>query len=157
MGPSPSNNSPAAELELRIVGNNSVSEPLIRPDRPLSHNERQNRLLMLGGVMWAAAFVVNGVGKFATDNGSTHQALLGVLLLGQALLQTIGTMVVAAADADLDLFAKKHPRFVVAFSLVWIVLYNGLCMHKCIDPPDPCHQPSLLGQRPAVRLPAASL
>ena len=52
---SPSNNSPAAELELRIVGNNSVNEPLIRPDRPLSHNERQNRLLMLGGVMWARA------------------------------------------------------------------------------------------------------
>ena len=108
------------------MGNNSVNEPLIRPDRPLSHNERQNRVLMLGGVMWAAGFVVNGVAQFATDNGSTHQALLGVLLPVEALLQTIGTMVVAAADADLDLFAKKHPRFVVAFSLVWIVLYEGL-------------------------------
>ena len=114
------------------MGNNSVNEPLIRPDRPLSHNERQNRLLMLGGVMWAAGFVVNGVGSFATDNGSTHVALYGVLFPVVALLQTIGTMVVAAADADLDLFAKKHPRFVVAFSLVWIVLYNGL---NALTPP----------------------
>ena len=136
------------------MGNNSVNEPLIRPDRPLSHNERQNRVLMLGGVMWAAGFVVNGVAQFATDNGSTHQALVGVLLLGQALLQTIGTMVVAAADADLDLFAKKHPRFVVAFALAWIVLYNGL---TALPPPDPCHQPSRMGHRPAVRLHAASL
>jgi hypothetical protein len=123
--------SSATELELgNILGNSSVNEPLIRPDRPLSHNERQNRVLMLGGAMWAVSFVVASVDEFVTGSGpgrgEKHLALYGLLLLVEALLQTIGAMVVAATDADLDLFAKTHPRPVVAFALAWILLYEGL-------------------------------
>jgi hypothetical protein len=50
----------------------------------------------------------------------------GLLFLVQAVLQTAGAMVVAAVDADLDLFAKQHPRCAAAFALAWIVLYQGL-------------------------------
>jgi hypothetical protein len=115
---------PAAELG--IVVNSSVNVPLNRPDRPLSHNERQNRVLMFGGAMWVVALGGSGVVDFATDNGSKHLALYGLLQLAEALLQTIGAIVVAATDADLDLFAKKHPRYMVVFALAWIVLYEGL-------------------------------
>ena len=91
----------------------------------MSHNERQNRVLMIGGAIWTLSFAVRGVNRVVTDNGYTHQTLNGWDSLVEALLQTIGAMVVAATDADLDLFAKKHPRSVVVFALTWNVLFVG--------------------------------
>jgi hypothetical protein len=80
---------------------------------------------MISGAMWTVSFVVQGLAQFATDTGpglgEKQQALYGLLQLVQALLQTIGAMVVASTDADLDLFAKQHPRSVRAFALAWIV------------------------------------
>jgi hypothetical protein len=98
----------------------------------MSHNERQNRVLIIGGTMWALSFVVGGVGHFATNGGQTHLTLYGLLLGLEALLQTIGAMVVAATDADLDMFAKKHLRSAFAFALAWIVLFTGL---EALTPP----------------------
>jgi hypothetical protein len=95
----------------------------------MSLNQRQNRVLMAGGALWILSFVVIGVGDFATDNTTMHGALYGLLFLFlvQAVLQTAGAMVVAAIDADLDPFAKQHPRCAAAFALAWaVVLYQGL-------------------------------
>jgi hypothetical protein len=92
----------------------------------MSHHERQNRVLMLGGAMWALAIAAFGLGQFVSGYGRKHLALEGQLTLVTALLQTIGAMVVAAGDADLNLFAKKHPRSVLTFALIWIMLYKGL-------------------------------
>jgi hypothetical protein len=83
-------------------------------------NEQQNRAFIIGGALWALSFVVGGVAL------RWYLALNGLLVLVAALLQTIGAMVVAAIDADLDMFAKKHPRSVFAFVLAWIVLYTSL-------------------------------
>jgi hypothetical protein len=121
----------AGELQLM---SGSPNASLIGPDRrssvsrrsSMSHNERQNRVIMLGGAMWALAYAVSGVDNFVTDNGSKHRTLHGQLGLVEALLQTIGAMVVAASDVDLNLFAKINPLSVVAFALVWIMLYKGL-------------------------------
>jgi hypothetical protein len=98
----------------------------------MSYHERSNRVLMLGGSIWALSIVVAGVSQFVTDAGKTHGGLGGQMDLATALLQTIGAMMVAATDADVDLFAKKHPRYVVAFALAWIVLYRGL---SALTPP----------------------
>jgi hypothetical protein len=92
----------------------------------MSHNERQHRVLIIGGTMWLLSFVASGVAQFATNNGNKHLTLYGLLQLVEALLQTIGAMVVAATDADLDMFAKKHPRSAFTFALAWIVVYTGL-------------------------------
>jgi hypothetical protein len=129
-------------VELVVVTNGSDSgsdTPLLLPDRrsSMTHNQRQNRMLMIGGALWALSYVVNGVALFATDNGTKYSrsswaALFGLVQLVQAVLQTVGAMVVAAADADLDLFAKQHPRCVCAFVFLWIVLYVGL---RALTPP----------------------
>jgi hypothetical protein len=113
--------SQGAELQTNGSGNNALF--IVRSS--MSHNERQNRVLIIGGTMWLLSFVVAGVAYFAIS-GITHLTLKGLLDLVQALLQTIGAMVVAATDADLDMFAKKHPRSAFAFALAWIVLYTGL-------------------------------
>jgi hypothetical protein len=112
--------------ELQTVPNGSANDPLFIGRSSMSHNERQNRVLIIGGTMWALSLVAGGVAHFATNEGQTHLALYGLLQLVQALLQTIGAMVVAATDADLDMFAKKHPRSALTFALAWIVLYTGL-------------------------------
>jgi hypothetical protein len=91
----------------------------------MSHNERQHRVLIIGGTMWILSFVAGGVAGFATNHGQTHLTLFGLLNVVEALLQTIGAMVVAATDADLDMFAKKHPRSVLTFALAWIMVYTG--------------------------------
>jgi hypothetical protein len=98
----------------------------------MTHNQRQNRVLMIGGALWILSYAVTGVSTFATDGDTKHDALYGLLQLVQAVLQTVGAMVVATADADLDLFAKQHPCCVVAFALAWIVLYRGL---EALPPP----------------------
>jgi hypothetical protein len=111
-------------VELLTVPNGSDNNvPLISPNRrsPMSHSDQQNRVLKIGGSLWAVSNVVGGVAQFVTDSGSKHQTQTGQMFLVQALLQTIGAMVVAATDADLDLFAKKHPRCVVIYGL-WVVL-----------------------------------
>jgi hypothetical protein len=82
--------------------------------------------------MWVRSFVVGGVGDFGTNNGKTHRSLYGLLVMVEALLQTIGAMVVAATDADLDMFAKKHPRSALTFALAWIMVYTGL---QALAPP----------------------
>jgi hypothetical protein len=114
---------PAAE-ELRLV---VVNGEYSTPDRPsaISHNQQQGRVLVLGGAMLMASFVMFGVDRFVTDN-SENKALYGQLLLVEALLQTIGAMAVAASDIDIDLFAKRHPVCVLAFAVSWIVFYRGL-------------------------------
>jgi hypothetical protein len=112
--------------ELQTVPNGSGNNVLFIGRSSMSHNTRQNRVLIIGGTMWALSFVVFGVAQFANGSAIVHPTLFGQLQLVQALLQTIGAMVVAAADADLDMFAKKHPRSALAFALAWIVLYTGL-------------------------------
>jgi hypothetical protein len=118
--------------ELQTVPNGSGNNALFIGRSSMSHNERQNRVLIIGGTMWLLSYVLAGVAVVATNNGrNTHRAhvrptLYGLLHLVEALLQTIGAMVVAAIDADLDMFAKKHRRSALAFALTWIVLYTGL-------------------------------
>jgi hypothetical protein len=112
--------------ELQTMPNSSGNNSLFNMHSSMSHNERQHRVLIIGGTMWILSFVVSGVAQFATNNGQTHLTLNGLLSLVEALLQTIGAMVVAASDADLDMFAKKHPRSVLTFALAWILLYTGL-------------------------------
>jgi hypothetical protein len=80
--------------------NGSGNDSLFIGRSSMSHNERQNRVLILGGTMWILSFVVGGVAHFATNNGQMHLTLFGLLLMVDALLQTIGAMVVAATDAD---------------------------------------------------------
>jgi hypothetical protein len=87
---------------------------------------------MLGGAMWAASFVLMGMNTFVTDHGRKHHALNGLLQLVTALLQTIGAMVVAATDADLDLLAKNRPRSVFVLALALTVVCEGL---KTMSPP----------------------
>jgi hypothetical protein len=106
--------------------NGSGNDSLSIGRSSMSHNERQNRVLIIGGTMWLLSFVAGGVATFATNGGLTHLTLHGLLNLVEALLQTIGAMVVAATDADLDMFAKKHPRSALTFALAWLVLYIGL-------------------------------
>jgi hypothetical protein len=118
--------------ELQTMPNVSGNSALFIGRSSMSHNERQNRVLIIGGTMWILSFVVSGVALFVTSNGSTHRTLFGLLSLVEALLQTIGAMLVAATDADLDMFAKKHPRSALAFALAWIVLYTGL---RVLTPP----------------------
>jgi hypothetical protein len=112
--------------ELQTMPNGSGNDSLFIGRSSMSHNERQHRVLILGGTIWVVSFVVWGVDHFATSNGETHRSLYGLLTLVEALLQTIGAMVVAATDADLDMFAKKHPRSAFTFALAWIVLHTGL-------------------------------
>jgi hypothetical protein len=118
--------------ELQTVPNGSGNTSLLIGRSLMSHNERQNRVLILGGTMWVLSIVVGGVADFGTNNGKTHQSLYGLLFMAEALLQTIGAMVVAATDADLDMFAKKHPRSALAFALAWIVVYTGF---EALAPP----------------------
>ena len=118
--------------ELQTMPNGSGNDSLFNRRSSMSHNERQNRVLIIGGTMWVLSFVAGGVAQFATNDGKTHLTLLGLLGMVEALLQTIGAMVVAATDADLDMFAKKHPRSVLTFALAWIVLYTGL---EALAPP----------------------
>jgi hypothetical protein len=93
--------------ELQTMPNGSGNSALFIVGRSsMSHNERQNRVLIIGGTMWILSIVVGGVDQFATNDGQTHLALYGLLQLVQALLQTIGAMMVAATDADLDMFAN---------------------------------------------------
>jgi hypothetical protein len=108
------------------MSNGSGNSSLFIGRSSMSHNERQHRVLIIGGTMWVLSFVVGGVAYFATSNGNTHRTLFGLLELVEALLQTIGAMVVAATDADLDMFAKKHPRSAFTFALAWILVYTGL-------------------------------
>ena len=112
--------------ELQTVPNGSGNSALFIGRSSMSHNERQHRVLILGGTMWVLSFVVGGVAQFVEGNGTTQRTLYGLLQLVEALLQTIGAMVVAATDADLDMFAKKHPRSALTFALAWIVVYKGL-------------------------------
>ena len=105
--------------ELQTMPNGSGNDPLFNRRSSMSHNERQNRVLIIGGTMWVLSFVAGGVAQFV-NIGTTHHSLYGLLQMVQALLQTIGAMVVAATDADLDMFAKKHPRSAFAFALAWI-------------------------------------
>jgi hypothetical protein len=121
--------------ELQTVPNGSANDPLFIGRSSMSHNERQNRVLVLGGTMWILSFVVGGVAHTPYTIHHMVEALLqtiGLLLMVEALLQTIGAMVVAATDADLDMFAKKHPRSTFAFALAWIVIYTGL---RALTPP----------------------
>jgi hypothetical protein len=101
------------------------------------HYQRHTLIVMLAGTMWVLSFVVYCVPGFVTGdyaNGqaystteqSGHQLLNGQLTLIEAVLQTIGAMVVAASDVDVDLFAKRHPRCILTFALSWIVIYEGL-------------------------------
>jgi hypothetical protein len=113
-------------VELQTMPNGSGSDSLFIGRSSMSHNERQHRVLILGGTMWLLSFVVGGVARFATNGGNTQRTLGGLLQLVEALLQTISAMVVAATDADLDIFAKKHPRSAFAFALAWILLHTGL-------------------------------
>jgi hypothetical protein len=53
-------------------------------------------------------YVVGAVALFAYSGGGSRFALLSLV---DALLHTAGAMVVAAADADLGIFTKKHPRY----------------------------------------------
>jgi hypothetical protein len=101
--------------ELQTMPNGSANDSLFIGRSSMSHNERQHRVLILGGTMWVLSIVVGGVTQFATSNGKTQRTLYGLLQLVVALLQTIGAMVVAATDADLDMFAKKHPRSTFTF------------------------------------------
>jgi hypothetical protein len=118
--------------ELQTMPNSSGNKSLFNMHSSMSHNERQHRVLILGGTMWVLSIVAGGVAAFATNNGTTHQTLYGLLLMVDALLQTIGAMVVAASDADLDIFAKKNPRSALTFALAWIVAYTGL---EALNPP----------------------
>ena len=108
--------------ELQTMPNGSGNDSLFIGRSSVSHNERQHRVFILGGTMWVLSIMVRGVAVYATNGGTTHLTLNGLLFMVEALLQTIGAMVVAATDADLDMFAKKHPRSVFAFALAWIVL-----------------------------------
>jgi hypothetical protein len=114
--------------ELQTMPNGSGNNSLFIGRSSMSHNELQHRVLILGGTMWVLSFVVGGVTYmyyFATKSGNTHRTV-GLLSMVEALLQTIGAMVVAATDADLDMFAKQHPRSAFTFALAWIVVYTGL-------------------------------
>jgi hypothetical protein len=118
---------PDEEEELQIVVNGEYNTPLLGPDGPssISHNQQQTRILMLGGTLWTASIVILGVSAFVTSNGNENKALHAHLQLGDALLQTVGAMAVAASDIDIDLFAKRHPVCVLMFTISWVVIYQG--------------------------------
>jgi hypothetical protein len=82
-------------------------------------------LLVLGGTMLVVAWALDGVAYFVTNHSQSHLTLFGFLLLCGALLQTIGALIIAASDIDIDLFAKRHPVCVFSFAFSWIALYNG--------------------------------
>jgi hypothetical protein len=96
----------------------------------VSHNQQQSEIMILGGTMLACGWTVFGVQVFLSDNGANQvhaqSRVNGTLLLVAALLQTLGSMIIAMSDIDVDLFAKRHHMCVLAFALAWIGLNQGL-------------------------------
>jgi hypothetical protein len=78
--------------------------------------------------MLVLAWIVGGVADFMTDDEMKNEALYGQMSLVEAILQTVGAMIIAASDIDIDIFAKRYPGCVLAFALAWIVIYQGLSM-----------------------------
>jgi hypothetical protein len=77
---------------------------------------------MLGGTMVMFGQVLVLLKQFATAHGKTHRALFGSMNIAEALFQTVGVMIIAASDVNYDQFAKRNPRCVFAFALLWFVV-----------------------------------
>jgi hypothetical protein len=74
--------------------------------------------------MLALGWGLTGVAVFIKPKLELGMYRLLVLLF--AILQTIGAMIVAACDIDIDIFAKRYPWRVLLFAVAWIVLFEGL-------------------------------
>jgi hypothetical protein len=76
--------------------------------------------------MLVLSWTSKGVGVFATGTDTKDRVLYGWMILAEALLQTVGAILIAASDIDLDLFVKRHQIYVLVFALAWISLNEGL-------------------------------
>jgi hypothetical protein len=81
--------------------------------------------MMLGWTIMMSGSAMLGFSDFVTRNYQKTTRWGGDVLLVAAILQTVGAMVIATSDIDVDKFAKRHPIGVVFFSLLWIVVYTG--------------------------------
>jgi hypothetical protein len=69
--------------------------------------------------MLSISFALSGYAIRREIEGA--ETVYGRLTLVAALLQTIGAMLIAAVDIDIDQFSKRHPVCVATFALSWIV------------------------------------
>ena len=69
-----------------------------------THADRQDVLITAGGTMLVGGWGLHGAGDYYTDDETTNFEFGGWLFLIGALLQTVGAMLVAVADTNLDLF-----------------------------------------------------
>jgi hypothetical protein len=66
-----------------------------------------------------------GLSNFVSNNSTTHLDLSGRMMLAAGLLQTVGAMMIASSDSDIDVFAKHHPACSIVFAMTWILLFKG--------------------------------
>jgi hypothetical protein len=108
-------------------------------------------LMVVGYAANGAAVSFTHIGETGVGHRhKTNYVLFGLLMLPSALLQTVGAMVVAASGSNIDLVAKRHPKYVFTFALSYIVLYKGL---EALTPPiNPLNQSHWIGALPFMYL-----
>ena len=116
----------------------------------VARNQEQSLSVIIGGSMLMIGWVMFGAANYVSDFGTEHQALYGQLLLVAAFLQTVGAMIIAASDINIDLFAKRHPVCVLTFVLSWTVPYEGL--QALVLPIAPANQVHWIPTLPLVYL-----
>jgi hypothetical protein len=82
--------------------------------------------MVVGMVAWMVGWAVSGAAAVLSSNFSAQLEKMGVIDLAQALLQTIGAMMIAASDISIDIFAHRHPVCIFAFVVSWIIVYQGI-------------------------------
>jgi hypothetical protein len=75
---------------------------------------------------WAA----NGIGTFVSTGDDT--SFYGWAHLIDAIVQTIGALLVAMSDIDIDIFVNQFPMRALIFAIGWVVLYVGM---EALSPP----------------------
>jgi hypothetical protein len=80
--------------------------------------------MVIGASMMAISNVLSGVSGLATEALQREAKSVGYgwETLVQALLQTVGAMILASTDIDFDLFAKRNRINVLPFALSWFIL-----------------------------------
>ena len=90
----------------------------------LTHAQLQNRITAAGLALMATGLVIQSTwltklaGKDRT--GKSAQILFG------PLASTVGAMLIAVSDVDLDHFARRHRRAVLGFAVVFAFVYAGI-------------------------------
>jgi hypothetical protein len=97
---------------------------------PLVNDRWAERQLTLGASLMVVGWAFNGIGTFvSTGDDDVVYAWAHFI---DAIVQTVGALIVATSDIDVDLFVSRHQMRALAFALGWIVLYVGM---EALSPP----------------------